>query len=293
MDLNNLKTLAQAATRGGWKHKKFGVIVAGPFRQYTNGSAQSQIASFGVTGSEDIDEPDKQLANADFAAAADPEAVLELISLVERQEAELAAARSPAQRSTRPMSDENARYAIEEVISRGKAGTHKPPTADHWLMPFWEIGQQLAAPATEQDLLDIVRSLLSAVDRKAEVGENYPSPTAEGRPWMIAARRACVERGFTAGGLSVDGAAPALPTPAAPEGWQPIKTAPRDGRNILVRFGQDGASQAKYIPGLPRPWQFIDTNNGISWMVNAAADGAGGPSCWMPMPGDASPRGAA
>jgi hypothetical protein len=155
-----------------------------------------------------------------------------------------------------------------------------------------------AAPVQpETDLLDIVRTFVCIADRMAELTdaqrEHYPSPAAEGSPLMYAARQACVERGFTAGGLSVDGAESALPTQAAPEAWQPIKTAPRDGRNILVRFDQDGVSQAKYIPGLPRPWQFIDTNNGISWMVNAAADGAGGPSCWMPMPGDASPRGAA
>lgn len=65
---------------------------------------------------------------------------------------------------------------------------------------------------------------------------------------------------------------------------QPIKTAPRDGRNILIFFGQDGVSQAKFIPGLPYPWQFIDTNNGVSWLINHAVDGPGGPSHWAPMP---------
>jgi hypothetical protein len=66
--------------------------------------------------------------------------------------------------------------------------------------------------------------------------------------------------------------------------WQPIKTAPRDGTNILLRFGSDGVSQGKYIPGLPHPWQFIDTNNGVSWLINYATDGSGGPSHWMPLP---------
>lgn len=70
----------------------------------------------------------------------------------------------------------------------------------------------------------------------------------------------------------------------AAAGWQPIKTAPRDGQNILIRFGKyDGISQAKYIPGLPHPWQFIDTQNGISWMINHAIDGRGGPSHWRPL----------
>lgn len=29
--------------------------------------------------------------------------------------------------------------------------------------------------------------------------------------------------------------------------WRAIATAPRDGRNILIRFGQDGVSQAKSL----------------------------------------------
>lgn len=66
--------------------------------------------------------------------------------------------------------------------------------------------------------------------------------------------------------------------------WQPIKTAPRDGRNILLRFGSDGVSQGKFVPGLPHPWKFIDTNDGVSWLVNHSVDGPGGPSHWMPMP---------
>lgn len=65
--------------------------------------------------------------------------------------------------------------------------------------------------------------------------------------------------------------------------WQPIKTAPRDGTNILIAFGQDGVSQAKYVVGLGM-WQFLDTNDGVTWMVNHAKDALGGPSHWMTMP---------
>lgn len=68
------------------------------------------------------------------------------------------------------------------------------------------------------------------------------------------------------------------------DAWQPIENAPRDGRSILIRFGLDGVSQAKYIAGTPFPWQFIDTQNGISWMINHAKDGPAGPSHYMPMP---------
>lgn len=69
-------------------------------------------------------------------------------------------------------------------------------------------------------------------------------------------------------------------------GWRPIATAPRDGTDILIRFGTDGTSQGKYVPGAPYPWRFIDTNGVDSWILNAAVDGPGGPSHWMPMPAD-------
>jgi hypothetical protein len=66
--------------------------------------------------------------------------------------------------------------------------------------------------------------------------------------------------------------------------WLPIQSAPRDGTNILLRFGVDGVSQGKYVPGTPHPWKFIDTNDGITWLVNHAIDGPGGPSHYMLMP---------
>lgn len=79
-------------------------------------------------------------------------------------------------------------------------------------------------------------------------------------------------------GLDSGGAAGAVP-----QGWRPIATAPRDGTNILLRFGLDCVSQGCYVPGWPRPWRFIDTNDGISWLVNHAIDGLGGPSHWQPL----------
>lgn len=72
--------------------------------------------------------------------------------------------------------------------------------------------------------------------------------------------------------------------PKAASGWRPIATAPRDGTNILLAWGQDGVSQGHYIPGIPHPWKFIDTNDGITWLINHAVDGPGGPTHWQPMP---------
>jgi hypothetical protein len=90
-ELGKLKALAEAATQGEWTHMKHGVIVAGPFRQYTNGKAQSQIASFGVTNGQDDDaEENKQIPNADFCSAANPAAILRIAALVAQQAARIA-----------------------------------------------------------------------------------------------------------------------------------------------------------------------------------------------------------
>jgi hypothetical protein len=71
-----------------------------------------------------------------------------------------------------------------------------------------------------------------------------------------------------------------------PSDWRPIATAPRDGTTILVRFGEDGVSQARHYgrTDVVAPWEFIDTQSGAMF-VNYAVDGDGGPSHWMPMPG--------
>ena len=74
--------------------------------------------------------------------------------------------------------------------------------------------------------------------------------------------------------------------------WQTIDTAPRDGTSILIRFGNDGVSQARYVIGSSHPWRFIDTRDGMPWMVNNAVDSEYGPTHWMPMP-DAAPTPAA
>jgi len=91
VDTEELRRLAFNATRGPWRHTRQGVVVAGPFREYTNGAAQSQIASFCVTSHEEDDEhqTEKQVPNALFSAAAYPDAVLAVIERAEKAEADL------------------------------------------------------------------------------------------------------------------------------------------------------------------------------------------------------------
>jgi uncharacterized Zn finger protein (UPF0148 family) len=49
--------------------------------------------------------------------------------------------------SAQPVSEQAARFAIEGAISYGRMGVNKPPSDDHWLMPFWLIGGECAKAA--------------------------------------------------------------------------------------------------------------------------------------------------
>lgn len=68
--------------------------------------------------------------------------------------------------------------------------------------------------AQESDLLDIVRTVCSMAahlrDMDDEKRKHYPSPLSEFSPLLIAAREACLKRGFTADGLAL-ASAPSSP----------------------------------------------------------------------------------
>lgn len=70
------------------------------------------------------------------------------------------------------------------------------------------LERELAEVGKDADLLDIVRTMVCTADRIMSLpnSENYPSPLSNFSPLMIAARQACIDRGFTAGGLSIDAA---------------------------------------------------------------------------------------
>jgi hypothetical protein len=89
-DLDHLEALARAATPGEWKAMPHGRIVGGPLREYVNGSTQQQLAMLNVTihDQDDEDVPDRQQANTEFIAAANPEQVLALIAIARRAQPE-------------------------------------------------------------------------------------------------------------------------------------------------------------------------------------------------------------
>jgi len=43
-----------------------------------------------------------------------------------------------------PMADHDARFAIDAAIMFGRENVNKPPSEDHWLYEYWNIGRQLA-----------------------------------------------------------------------------------------------------------------------------------------------------
>ncbi|MCV0061493.1 ead/Ea22-like family protein [Pseudomonas aeruginosa] len=80
-DLTKLKELAERATPGPWSCNRHWAIVGGPILEFTNGAAQQQIAmACGQSWMHD----EELRNNAEWIAAANPAAVLELIAEVER-----------------------------------------------------------------------------------------------------------------------------------------------------------------------------------------------------------------
>jgi len=84
IDHIELKRLAEAATQGQWSRgtRKFGgVVYGGPIQRWVNGSGQSQVA---MTTGADWMRLGETEANADFIAAANPAAILDLLAEIER-----------------------------------------------------------------------------------------------------------------------------------------------------------------------------------------------------------------
>lgn len=97
------------------------------------------------------DQPDwrKIFTAAHDHIAAQEKQIVELRSDVARLDAARHRANCDVQLT--PMREQNARFAIDGAIAFGMQGTNRPPESDHWLMEYWEIGRQLAAPADAID----------------------------------------------------------------------------------------------------------------------------------------------
>lgn len=75
-----------------------------------------------------------------LASALNPRVILALIAQARAAQPESAAAPKDTPES---MAESNARFAIDGAIQYGRENRNAPPSADHWLYEYWNIGQQL------------------------------------------------------------------------------------------------------------------------------------------------------
>lgn len=75
-----------------------------------------------------------------------------------------------------------------------------------------QAAPSVSADAQESDLLDIARTICFVAARMRNMTEaereHDPSPLSEFSPLLIAARKACLKRGFTADGLAIAAQSP-------------------------------------------------------------------------------------
>lgn len=82
-----------------------------------------------------------------------------------------------------PVSEQNARFAIDGAITYGRQGINKPPTDDHWLMGFWEIGRKLH---DYESCLCKSPNLLQALEEEQQAAQ--PEHAAPGVPSGVTER---------------------------------------------------------------------------------------------------------
>lgn len=129
-ELDKLEALAKAATPGEW--------IA-----YEVYACNGQLSGMDVSTAEGVpliaDEDRPGNADAEFIAAFNPAVVLQLIALAR------AGSAAPTGKDTpESMANSNARFAIDGAIQYGRENRNPPPSADHWLAEYWNIGRQLA-----------------------------------------------------------------------------------------------------------------------------------------------------
>lgn len=134
MDLGKLRDLAQAATPGPWTGDrydgtvKYDILGANGGTVIRGDNGNSEGGPYGIYRDED----------ERFILAANPATILALLDA-------LAAQAPKPEAKGGPMADQDARFAIDGAIMFGREDVNRPPTDDHWLMEYWQIGRQLAA----------------------------------------------------------------------------------------------------------------------------------------------------
>lgn len=122
------------------------------------------------------------------------------------------------------------RVQVVEIVEAGA-----PPAPGTDLAGLVRIDERTAVAAGDDDLLEVVRCLCSVAARRADLTpekrKHYPHVDEEGSPTLMAARAACLARGYTQDGLAVEGVtypvvAPSAPVGAIPAGWKLVPVEP-------------------------------------------------------------------
>lgn len=107
-----------------------------------------------------------------------------------------AAKRDALAKSKKTVDQENARFAIEGAIEYGRRNINPPPSDDHWLAPFWNIGRQLGAP---QERTEDERARFEYVERASNLKRDdcgdYENPCVQSawEGWQAAKRDALTQ----------------------------------------------------------------------------------------------------
>ncbi|MBW6161987.1 ead/Ea22-like family protein [Pseudomonas aeruginosa] len=165
MDTNKLKELAERATPGPWSCNRHWAIVGGPVLEFTNGAAQQQIAmACGQSWMHD----EELRNNAEWIAAANPAAVLELIAEVERLEAELSQCASALPSTYYMDPPDGGNVSIPEQIRR----MAKDAARYRWLIASaWYVGPEPKGDTEAvswHDHNDTMHGVTTAIDAAIE-----------------------------------------------------------------------------------------------------------------------------
>ena len=254
LDLDKLEALARAATPGRWMRLWDERTVYDRMEDGCRGNAI-------VRG--DLGYSSQDANNLDFIAAANPAAVLALIALARRAKPEGEAPQ--AVDTPESMAQSNARFAIDGAIQYGRENRNEPPSTEHWLYEYWNIGRQLAqfgatgwdnvtpAPAaTFSPLCGAQQNVELVVARLEQIVEGCDNASERAEEALI-----CMRAALGAQQATVPGNSPEIPdsstsAPGTPE-------APTvDGDGEALRLAVKQGIKCKYNAGL---------GQGLAWDI--------------------------
>ncbi len=180
-----------------------------------------------------------------------------------------------------PFSHAGEKHERVQVVEIVEAGAPPAPGTD--LAGLVRIEERTAVAAGDDDLLEVVRCLCSVAARRAELApekrKHYPHVDEEGSPTLMAARAACLARGYTQDGLAVEGVTYPVAARSAPVRGVPSIDTP-EFVELLVKVW-NGAHPSRGLKSVAALIAHIDQH--VASQVRAARDAAI-PAGWKLVP---------